>query len=90
MKKFLKGISAFLALAMISVSAGCDNTPEETTATDDPALTAVTDESGTPVTDEEGNVLYTPNGEEMTVGYQIATDPGNVEFLLQKVQHHPR
>ena len=33
------------------------------------------------VYDEDGNVLYTPNGEEMTLGYQMATDPGNVQFF---------
>lgn len=33
------------------------------------------------VYDEEGNLLYTPNGDEMTLGYQMATDPGNVQFF---------
>ena len=37
--------------------------------------------AGELVYDADGNVMYTPNGEEMTVGYQIATDPGNVQFF---------
>lgn len=37
--------------------------------------------NGEIVYDENGNVMYTPNGDEMTVGYQIATDPGNVQFF---------
>ncbi len=64
MKKFLKGISAFLAVSLIAFAGGCNNTPEETTATDDPALTAVTDENGTPVTDEEGNMIAAEPEEE--------------------------
>ena len=51
MKKLLKGISAFLVASMLIITGGCDGTPEETTTTEDPALTAVTDENGTPVTD---------------------------------------
>lgn len=42
--------------------------------------------NGELVYDEEGNVLYTPNGEEMTVGYQIATDPGNVQFFANSLR----
>ncbi|MBO5944177.1 MAG: hypothetical protein J6Q50_02635 [Clostridia bacterium] len=37
--------------------------------------------NGELVYDENGNVMLTPNGDEMTVGYQIATDPGNVQFF---------
>ena len=37
--------------------------------------------NGELVYDENGDVLYTPNGEEMTVGYQMATDTGNVQFF---------
>ena len=47
MKKFLKGISLFFAFSLLAVSGGCDGTPEETTVTEDPAITAVTDENGT-------------------------------------------
>lgn len=65
MKKFLKGISVFAAFSMILASGGCDGTPEETTATEDPALTAVTDENGTPVTDEEGNMIAVEPEEEI-------------------------
>jgi hypothetical protein len=41
------------------------------------------------VYDEDGNVLYTPNGEEMTVGYQMATDPGNVQFFANFFRVYP-
>jgi len=57
MKKLLKGLSAFFVASLLITAGGCDGTPEETTATEDPALTAVTDENGTPVTDEEGNMI---------------------------------
>lgn len=40
------------------------------------------------VYDEDGNVMYTPNGEEMTVGYQIATDPGNVQFFANPLRRY--
>ncbi len=40
------------------------------------------------VYDEDGNVMYTPNGEEMTVGYQIATDPGNVQFFASFLRQY--
>ena len=41
------------------------------------------------VYDEDGNVLYTPNGEEMTLGYQMATDPGNVQFFANFFRVYP-
>lgn len=41
------------------------------------------------VYDEDGNVMYTPNGDEMTVGYQIATDPGNVQFFANFFRVYP-
>lgn len=65
MKKFLKGISVFMAFALLAVSGGCDGNPEETTVTEDPALTAVTDEEGNPVTDEEGNMIAAEPEEEI-------------------------
>ncbi len=37
--------------------------------------------NGELVYDADGNVMYTPDGDELTVGYQIATDPGNVQFF---------
>ena len=40
------------------------------------------------VYDENGDVLYTPNGEEMTVGYQMATDPGNVQFFASFLRQY--
>ena len=64
MKKFLKGISVLSAFAMLMFSSGCEGNPEETTATEDPALTAVTNEDGTPVTDEEGNMIAAEPEEE--------------------------
>lgn len=65
MKKILKGISSFIAISMMLISGGCDGNPEETTATEDPALTAATDESGNPVTDEEGNMIPAEPEEEI-------------------------
>lgn len=41
------------------------------------------------VYDADGNVMYTPNGDEMTVGYQIATDPGNVQFFANFLRVYP-
>lgn len=38
------------------------------------------------VYDENGNVKLTPNGDEMTVGYQTATDPGNVQFFANSLR----
>lgn len=64
MKKLLKGISVIAAFSMLLVSGGCNGNPEETTASDDPALTAVTNEDGTPVTDEEGNMIPAEPEEE--------------------------
>ena len=57
MKKAKKWISILLAGAMLTALSACDKNPEETTETQDPALTAVTDEEGNPVTDEEGNMI---------------------------------
>lgn len=34
-----------------------------------------------PVYDENGEQLYTPNGDPLTKGYQIATDPKNVQLF---------
>ncbi len=42
--------------------------------------------NGELVYDENGNVMLTPNGDEMTVGYQIATDPGNVQFFANPLR----
>lgn len=39
--------------------------------------------NGELVYDENGDVMLTPNGDEMTKGYQIATDPGNVQFFAK-------
>ena len=44
--------------------------------------------NGELVYDEDGNVMYTPNGEEMTVGYQMATDPGNVQFFASFLRQY--
>lgn len=64
MKRSEKWISVLLTASLLLSAAGCDKTPEETTASDDPALTAVTDENGTPVTDEEGNMIPSEPVEE--------------------------
>ncbi|MBE6747999.1 MAG: hypothetical protein E7557_02085 [Ruminococcaceae bacterium] len=40
------------------------------------------------VYDEDGNVMYTPDGDELTVGYQIATDPGNVQFFANSLRKY--
>jgi len=44
--------------------------------------------NGELVYDADGNVMYTPNGEELTVGYQIATDPGNVQFFANSLRKY--
>ncbi len=44
--------------------------------------------NGELVYDEDGNVMLTPNGDEMTVGYQIATDPGNVQFFAKSLRKY--
>ena len=44
--------------------------------------------NGELVYDANGNVMYTPNGEELTVGYQIATDPGNVQFFANSLRKY--
>lgn len=41
------------------------------------------------VLDEDGNPLLDVNGEPMTRGYQIATDPKNVEFFAKILRKHP-
>ncbi len=40
------------------------------------------------VYDEDGNVMLTPNGDEMTKGYQVATDPGNVQFYAKALRKY--
>ena len=40
------------------------------------------------VYDEDGNVMYAPNGEELTVGYQIATESGNVQFFAKPLRKY--
>ena len=44
--------------------------------------------AGELVYDEDGNVMLTPNGDEMTRGYQIATDPGNVQFFARTLRKY--
>ena len=44
--------------------------------------------NGELVYDEDGNVMLTPNGDEMTKGYQIATDPGNVQFFARTIRKY--
>lgn len=44
--------------------------------------------NGELVYDEDGNVMLTPNGDEMTKGYQIATDPGNVQFFAKALRKY--
>ncbi len=44
--------------------------------------------NGELVYDEDGNVMLTPNGDEMTVGYQIATDSGNVQFFAKPLRKY--
>lgn len=44
--------------------------------------------SGDLVYDEDGNVLLTPNGDPMTKGYQVATDPGNVQFFAKALRKY--
>jgi hypothetical protein len=43
----------------------------------------------TPVYDEEGNPVLDVNGEPMTVGKQIATDPKNVQFFANTFRKYP-
>ncbi len=38
------------------------------------------------VKDADGEVVLNPNGEPMTKGYQIATDPGNVQFFANTLR----
>ncbi len=87
MKKFLKGISLFMAFSLLAVSAGCNNEPEVTTSEDDPVLTAVTDENGTPVTDEEGNMIAAEPEEETIykVGfiYNSAVEDGSTAAVFE-------
>ncbi len=87
MKKFLKGISVFMAFILLAVSGGCNSNPEETTATEDPALTAVTDENGTPVTDEEGNMIAAEPEEEIIykVGfiYNSSVNDGSTATIFE-------
>lgn len=87
MKKLLKGISAFLVASMLIFTGGCDGTPEETTTTEDPALTAVTDENGTPITDEEGNMIAVEPEEEIIykVGfiYNNSVDDGSTSAIFE-------
>ncbi len=42
----------------------------------------------TPVYDEDGNVLYDPNGNVLTKGYQIASDPANVQFFANSLRKY--
>lgn len=41
------------------------------------------------VLDEEGNPVLDANGEPMTEGYRIATDPKNVEFFARLLRKYP-
>ena len=56
MKKTKKWISILLAGAMLTSFSACDK-EEDTSETDDPAVTAATDEEGNPVTDENGELV---------------------------------
>ncbi len=71
MNKKRKWISAILTGIMLVTFSACgDENPDETTASDDPALTAVTDENGVPVTDEEGNMISAePEEKQYKVGF---------------------
>lgn len=57
MIKTKKWISVILSGIMLLGLTGCNGEAEETSATEDPALTAATDEGGKPVTDAEGNMI---------------------------------
>lgn len=87
MKKFLKGISISLAFVLIAVASGCNGEPEDTTATEDPVLTAVTDEEGNPVTDEEGNMIAAEPEEEIVykVGfiYNNSVNDGSTAAIFE-------
>ncbi len=41
------------------------------------------------VKDEDGNTLYNVNGEPLTKGYQVATDPKNVQFYANTLRKFP-
>ena len=87
MKKFMKGISIFMAFSLLAVSGGCNNEPAETTASEDPAITAVTDESGNPVTDASGNMIAAEPEEETVykVGfiYNNSVEDGSTSAIFE-------
>ncbi len=90
MKRTKKWISILLAGAMLTSFSACNNEPEETEETDDPAVTAVTDEEGNPVTDEKGNLIPAEPVEEKVykVGfiYNSEVDDGSTNAIFENAR----